>query len=155
MSRRSLSRPMNLALSNDLIRKGSKVLDFGCGKQSDVELLNASGITATGFDPYFLPNEAAIQQTEIVALIYVLNVIESQSEREQVLQFCYGLATRALLVSVYPKNKMPSSTPVEVITSIGTFQRYYTPPEWHQWMQKALGCVSVVYPEPGIAFIYK
>ncbi len=152
IGRSSLSRPMNLAVTKGLIREDSHVLDFGCGRQGDVERLNASGIHARGFDPHYKPDTTAIQPTDVVSLIYVLNVIEDSSEREEVLQFCHQLAIRALVVSVQPKRK---TDPVEVITSIGTFQRYYTPPEWHQWMQKTLGCISVVYPEPGVAFVYK
>lgn len=153
ISRGTLSKPVQLARMRSLIHLDSEVLDIGCGKGDDVERLNSLGrIQARGFDPYYFPDTSVLYPAEIVCLIYVLNVIEDPEERAEVLRFAWSLTNRALIVAV--RSRQTVDVP-EVVTRIGTFQKYYTRPEWHQWMHSVLGDVTTVHLEQTIAFVYK
>lgn len=106
LSRRSLSMPMRLALEHGIIKPELKLLDFGSGKNycNDIQHLKELRIVAIGFDPYWnrQPNFnyelGKLQPTDIVSCIYVINVIESEKERVEVLQYCWQLTTRSLIV---------------------------------------------------------
>jgi DNA phosphorothioation-associated putative methyltransferase len=152
--RTRFSHPMRIALEQLLIRTDSQVLDFGCGRGGDVQRLNSIGsIKANGFDPYYAPSTSLIRDTEIVSLIYVLNIIENEQERAEVLRYCWDLTARAMIVAVRPR---ASDDLPEAITSIGTFQKYYTPPDLHQYLVQTLGeKVSISYPAPCVAFFWK
>jgi DNA phosphorothioation-associated putative methyltransferase len=153
IGRTKLSHPMHLALKQSLIRTNSQILDFGCGRGGDIQRLNCIGdIRANGFDPYYAPSTNFVKPTEIVSLIYVLNVIEDEQERADVLKYCWGLTERLMIVAVRPRT--PRESP-EVITSTGTFQKYFSPPELHSYLVQVLGEVSASYPEPCIAFLWR
>jgi len=152
ISRPTLSSPMQEALSESVIYPDSKVLDFGCGRHLDVNRLNKiQKIDAKGFDPYYYPDDSVVVPTEVVSLIYVLNVIEDAKEREEVLKFCWSITLRVLIVAVrttYGKGE-------EVITKTGTFQKYFQQAEFASWITQQLGENIVEYPKNGIAFIFK
>src|SRR5947207_1773642 len=85
MHRRGLSRPVAGALSDGLLDEDSQFFDYGCGRGTDVQLLSAAGITASGWDPTHRPT-VPLREADVVNLGYVVNVIEDPDERVEVLQ---------------------------------------------------------------------
>jgi len=75
------------------------LLDFGCGRGSDIEIATELGARCWGWDPYFAPGGSK-DPADIVNLGFVLNVIESVHERQQVLRDAFALATSVLVVAV-------------------------------------------------------
>jgi hypothetical protein len=98
MKRYALSRPLALAMSHCIISPSRKVLDYGCGRGTDIRLLQKAGIPASGWDPHFRPDDP-LQPTDCVNLDYVLNVIEDPAERAATLHNAFQLAEKVLIVS--------------------------------------------------------
>jgi hypothetical protein len=82
-TRNKLSAPMQYLLDNELIlSKGNydnMILDYGCGKGSD-----ADALLIDSYDPYYAPTYPTAKY-DIITCNYVLNVIESTTERSNVL----------------------------------------------------------------------
>ncbi|ORB77282.1 hypothetical protein BST46_25370, partial [Mycobacterium timonense] len=55
IGRGDLSMPVRQALIDDVVRPGSSVLDYGCGRGQDTVRLRKMGVAADGWDPYFAP----------------------------------------------------------------------------------------------------
>lgn len=147
---------MRLALERGVISRYEEVLDFGSGKGFDVSHLAQMGIPCTGFDPYYNYCPQVVRPYPVVACNYVLNVIESDSERAEVLRYIWSLTERSLIVAI---RTSPKKSKGEVFggqwTSIGTYQYFYTQTEWIAYVATILGVVRVQYPAPGIAFIHR
>jgi len=79
ISRRTLSAPMRHLNSLALIPQTSKSLDYGCGRGYDADALGMDK-----FDPHYFP-QPTNPWYDVVTCNYVLNVIESEDERRQVL----------------------------------------------------------------------
>jgi DNA phosphorothioation-associated putative methyltransferase len=149
------SRPVSLALAHRLVGPDSSFFDYGCGLGEDVRLLQASGIHAQGWDPYYLP-DAPVQAADCVNLGYVLNVIEDQEEREQTLRSAYDLARKVLVVSVRVDQSLNSGTNFSdgLVTNSGSFQKIYTQGEFRQYLQTVLGRKPYMAGF-GIAYVFK
>ena len=128
MTRTKLSKPARLALEQGLIQAGDKLLDYGCGKGSDVASLVQKGIDAVGFDPYFFPTTDRSGIWDVVMLNYVLNVIEDIEERGQTLKRVWDLCNGILLVAVRTdKEKVKGEVFGDgVRTKRGTFQKLFS-----------------------------
>lgn len=141
LHRTAPSRPVLLATDHELIRPADTVLDFGCGHGADVRFLRASGYTVQGYDPVHGPFETP-KPAEVVNLFFVVNVIESPSERVEVLRQCWALARRVLIVAARLENELPSgdAVPYEdgLSTGIGTFQKFYSHAELGAWVASTL-----------------
>src|SRR4051794_10996795 len=85
MSRRMLSRPLQLAFNDGLLDGQVRLFDFGCGRGDDVRALVRLGLEASGWDPAHHPYSPRTQ-AQVVNLGYVVNVIEDPSERAAVLR---------------------------------------------------------------------
>jgi hypothetical protein len=96
LSRYGLSAPVQ-TLARFGFLDGSKALfDYGCGRGDDVRGLRENGIEASGWDPYFAPEEAK-HSAPLVNLGFVINVIEDRAERLEALQGAYALAEESYL----------------------------------------------------------
>lgn len=62
------------------VNPGSDLLDWGCGKQTDVKFYNEFGFRAMGYDPHYQPT-LPHQSFDVLTCAYVLNVLP-QAERE-------------------------------------------------------------------------
>ena len=69
-----------------IINKSSLILDYGCGKGSDVAYLKSKGFDVDGYDPYYSDIDLSGKNSyyDVVICNYVLNVLDASME-EQVL----------------------------------------------------------------------
>jgi len=144
---RKISFPMRRALETGIITPETGVLDFGCGRNNDVESLKERGIAAVGFDPYWENRPDLLQPTDVVSCIYVLNTIERDWEVPEVVQYCWELTRKSLILGVRTGDDH------EERTGIGTYQYYWKPKSWRRFVQE-LG-FDAEFPEPGIAVIHR
>ena len=131
------------------------VFDYGCGKGSDIELLKNINVTATGWDPYFYSDHTQ-SEADIVNLGYVINVIEDKKERDQALISAFKLSHKLLVVSAMLESHMSNAAKQYrdgIITSRGTFQKYFTQDNLRHYIENTLN-VSAVAIKPGIFYIF-
>jgi DNA phosphorothioation-associated putative methyltransferase len=130
------------------------VLDYGCGRGDDVSALAAAGIDVVGWDPHFAP-EAPLIESDVVNLGFVLNVIETASERAEALKSAYNLTRRVLSVAVMLNGSGAGSSHADgVLTKRQTFQRYYTQTDLRDYVSQVLGRDPVTIA-PGIMFVFR
>src|SRR5262245_1446885 len=98
LSRGALSKPIRYAIADGLLTPGATVLDYGCGRGSDVARLRALGHECLGWDPHLAP-DGPLQISQVVNLGYVVNVIESQTERAEALTRAWSLTSGVLIVT--------------------------------------------------------
>ncbi|WP_170427224.1 DNA phosphorothioation-associated putative methyltransferase [Ruegeria arenilitoris] len=156
--RSAVSAPVYLLQSGGVITDHTTVLDYGCGQGHDVEALKNAGISAKGWDPHFSPDPSNLEEADVVNLGFVLNVIEDRAERIAALEQAFSYARQCLSVSVMliGKGDLSNSRPYKdgFITSRNTFQKYYTQPEFREFLCEVLGTEAVA-AGPGIFFIFK
>jgi DNA phosphorothioation-associated putative methyltransferase len=154
--RKKLSSPMQLLLKHGYLNGDYSVFDFGCGRGGDVSILTEHGLDASGWDPYFAPDEPR-QSASIVNLGFVLNVIEDVNEREATLREAFSLARDLLVVSVMlqgdDKTKHQNSFSDGHLTSRKTFQKYFSQNDMRNYL------INVLDKEPvavgaGVFFVF-
>lgn len=83
IARRKLSSPMRHLLNRGLILADEhRILDYGCGRGSDVEILREWGHDVDGWDPHWAPGAVEAGAYDIVTCHFVLNVIDPARERD-------------------------------------------------------------------------
>jgi DNA phosphorothioation-associated putative methyltransferase len=157
MSRTALSRPLSTAIADNLVKPGTSLFDYGCGRGDDLRCLQALGYDADGWDPKHRP-DAGHRHADVVNLGYVVNVIEDQSERLEVIQRAWNL-TRQLLVISARLNwdaRDLSGRPLGdgQITSRGTFQKFYEQAELAAWIERALD-IQPHAAAPGVFYVFR
>ncbi len=154
ISRSRLSAPMQSLARWGYFDGSLTVLDYGCGRGDDVSALAGGGIDVIGWDPHFAP-EASLIERDVVNLGFVLNVIESATERAEALTSAYRLARRVLSVAVMLNGSGAGSSHADgVLTKRQTFQRYYTQAELRDYVAQVLGRDPVTIA-PGIVFVFR
>ncbi|WP_033288302.1 DNA phosphorothioation-associated putative methyltransferase [Amycolatopsis jejuensis] len=155
--RTKLSRPLACAVADKIVTTESTVFDYGCGRGTDLAHLNQLGITSAGWDPAHRPHEAR-QPAQVVNLGYVLNVIEHPDERVRTLHAAWELARDALIVSARMTwdarglRGRPSGD--GVLTSTGTFQKFFDQHELRTLVQDALNAPTL-NAAPGIIYVFR
>ena len=157
LERQGLSAPIRSLLRFGLIDERASVFDYGCGRGSDVEGLNAAGIDAKGWDPHFAPDTPKVM-ADVVNLGFVLNVIEDPAERVEALRDAFSLARTCLAVAVITGTsaRLHLSRPYEdgFVTSRGTFQKLYRTDELRELLETVLQ--REAFPVgPGVFFVFK
>lgn len=149
------SKPVALALSHGIIVPGVSVFDYGCGRGEDLKYLQAVGIDADGWDPHFR-SDAGLKMADVVNLGYVLNVIEDPSERDKTLLSAFELTRRALVVSVRVDNALENGIEFSdgLLTSRGSFQKFYKQSEFREYLERTLGKRPHMVAL-GVAYIFK
>ena len=78
ISRKTASAPLRRVLPS--ISKGSKILDYGCGKGADALYLSKIGHDVDSYDPYWNPIDLSGNESsyDFVLCTYVLNVLPEE-----------------------------------------------------------------------------
>lgn len=157
IERTSYSRPVQLALKDELIKTDSTFLDYGCGRGGDLTRLTALGIDCVGWDPVYRP-DGARRPSGVVNLGYVVNVIEDACERADVLRSAWSLAQSVLIVSARLEvESRPSEAAAHTdgyMTRLGTFQKLYQQHELREWIDGILAVASVP-AGPGVFYVFR
>jgi DNA phosphorothioation-associated putative methyltransferase len=157
INRPSLSRPVSLAMADGLIASGRTVFDYGCGRGGDVERLEQLGVSATGWDPAFFADRPLLP-ADVVNLGYIVNVIEAPAERLRALTQAWELARDLLIVSARmeweARALYGAACGDGVVTTRGTFQKFFTHEELRDWIDASLGVRSVA-AAPGIFYVFR
>jgi DNA phosphorothioation-associated putative methyltransferase len=157
MHRTDLSRPLSVAIADGVIEAADTVFDYGCGRGSDVNRLRELGIEASGWDPVHAPNNSK-HPASVVNLGYVVNVIESSKERDATLADAWRLTSRLLIISarldwdINPSQAIPCGD--GLITSRGTFQKFFSQDELREWIQATLQ-VEADAAAPGVFYVFR
>ncbi len=157
LKRNRLSVPVQLLYTHEILDSEKTFFDYGCGHGDDVRKLAELGIDSSGWDPHFLPKEPKVR-ANIVNLGYVVNVIEDPLEREQVIADAFKYATDVLVVSALvgtpSYSKLVQSYKDGVITSTGTFQRYFQQHELADLIERSVNVVPIAVAR-GVLFVFK
>ncbi|MER2514690.1 MAG: DNA phosphorothioation-associated putative methyltransferase [Nitrosomonas ureae] len=154
--RYGFSAPIQMLARFGFLDGSRSVFDYGCGRGDDLRGLQENGIRALGWDPHFAP-ENQKKLSNIVNLGFVINVIEDINKRIEALQGAYSLAQELLVVSVMLTNQYAvKGKPLYdgILTTRGTFQKFYTPNELKIFIEQNLHEESIPIA-PGIFFVFK
>ena len=138
--RTALSAPMQLAIRHGLLTPDYSFFDYGCGRGADVQGLTELGYAALGWDPHYRPEQELVP-SDVVNLGFVINVIEDYDERVAALQRAFLLSKKCLIVSAMLAGNAPrvaKSFRDGVVSSRGTFQKYYEQAELAHFIEAAL-----------------
>jgi DNA phosphorothioation-associated putative methyltransferase len=157
ITRTELSRPVKLAFADGLLSQDRGFFDYGCGLGDDLRFLSAIGIHAEGWDPFHRP-AAPLRRSCVVNLGYVINVIENPRERQEALRRAWELAEQVLIVGARLTNdaRFLSGSQYEdgLLTSRGTFQKFFDQLELRNWIDHTLGVASVP-ASPGVFYVFR
>ncbi|MCW3817844.1 DNA phosphorothioation-associated putative methyltransferase [Micromonospora sp. DR5-3] len=157
MVRTDLSKPVSLAIADEILKPSSSFFDYGCGRGGDLQRLTAMGYEARGWDPAHRP-DAKIRPADVVNLGYVVNVIEDPAERLEALRSAWALTGEVLIVSARPdweaRSVLGRPHGDGIITSKGTFQKFFAQEELRAWLDSGLSVRSVA-AAPGIFYVFR
>lgn len=157
ISRSQLSGPMQALARGGFLDGDRSVLDYGCGRGDDVNVLQAACIEAHGWDPHYAP-DAPLQAADVVNLGFVINVIEEPAERERALAAAFDLTRQVLAVGVMTvgRNDVCGMTPYRdgYLTARRTFQKYYTQREAQDLITRVTG-EEAIPVAPGIFMAFR
>ena len=157
IKRQSYSLPVKCMLRDGLLNESVTYFDYGCGHGQDLQLLAASGISGNGWDPVHRPDTKRTN-SEIVNLGYVINVIEDVNERRDVVLKAWNLCERVLTVTAQVEFAAPDKVQQRlgdgVLTSWGTFQKYYNQFELREYLESILE-TDAISAAPGVFYIFK
>jgi DNA phosphorothioation-associated putative methyltransferase len=156
LARYQLSQPVQLLVRHGVLSASTSFFDYGCGRGDDIETLNSGGISASGWDPHYSP-ENFKTEADIVNIGFVLNVIEDLDERREALLGAWKLTKKVLSVSVMT----PSSAAIEnakpykdgFLTSRNTFQKYFTQEQLRDFISSISGSDPIAVAS-GIFFVF-
>ena len=158
--RYGFSAPIQALARHGFLDGRLALFDYGCGRGDDVRGLQAIGIQAAGWDPYYAPDNP-IRSAPIVNLGFVINVIEDREERLEALTRAWSLTETLLVVSVMLANQSSAQRASGVdgfgdglMTRRGTFQRYFTQAEIRAWLAHALD-EEPIPVAPGVLYCFR
>ena len=153
--RSALSRPVGLALEHGLIHQNLTFFDYGCGRGDDLLRLYRMGISVSGWDPAFFPEEERTM-ADVVNLGYVVNVIEDPADRVVVLAAAWKLTRKVLIVSARLDWTVAAVDFQSdgIVTGKRTFQKFFTQEELRQWIERVVGSRPVA-AAPGIFYVFR
>ncbi|GBF82946.1 DNA phosphorothioation-associated putative methyltransferase [Aphanothece sacrum] len=144
--RKSLSRPVRLALESELFTPQTDFFDYGCGYGGDIERIREAGYKSSGWDPYYR-RDSPLNSADIVNLGYIINVIEDLSERREALIKAWSLTRRVLIVAaqvlIDDRDRGVVAYGDGIITSRNTFQKYYEQEELKYYIDQVLEVDSI------------
>ena len=144
-------------LRDRLIDQSVTVFDYGCGRGEDLELLSAERIAVNGWDPAYRPTAEKIA-ADVVNLGYVLNVIEDPNERAATLRTAWDLCRQLLIASAQVLVAGRGKDPIEfgdgVLTSRGTFQKFFDQGELKSYLEQQLE-TEAIPAAVGVFYLFK
>lgn len=154
LARSAISAPVQLLLRHGLLAPGRSFFDYGCGRGDDIAAMSAEGFIASGWDPHYAPGRER-NSADVVNVGFVINVIEDPAERVEVLQRAYELTRGVMAVAVmlYGQESQGRQFGDGVVTSRGTFQKYFNQAELKDFLEYVLH-QEVFLVGPGIAFVF-
>ncbi len=157
IDRNKLSSPIQSLFRHNYLRGTYSLFDYGCGKGDDINILANHQIEVKGFDPVYFPHNQ-IRNADIVNLGFVINVIENQKERKQILREAYSLSNKLLVVSVMLGGeaivKKYKKYGDGIITARNTFQKYYSQSEIRSYIEDNLKTDAIAVG-PGLFYVFK
>ena len=157
IKRQSFSLPVKCMLRDGLLDAERTFFDYGCGHGQDLAMLSEMSIETAGWDPVHRPNGER-QAADVVNLGYVINVIEDPQERQEVLRKAWNLCNRVLTVAAQVEFAAPDKVQAihgdGILTSRGTFQKYYNQYELRDLLQTVLE-TDALSAAPGVFYIFK
>lgn len=155
ISRTKLSKPMTMFENTGLLL--GRVLDYGCGKGKDVELLGIEG-----YDPYFFP-EKPIGKFDTVTMNYVINTISDHRGRMDAIRGAWSyvdiggmlIVTSRTTTEIYNNAKRSDWVEQEgrgYITSKGTFQIGFENSDLESFLENLIDGLVAVSPVHTNAF---
>ena len=133
------------------------VLDYGCGRGSDVAGLRQDGFSCSGWDPQYAP-DTSLESADVVNLGYVVNVIESDAERRDALTRAWSLTSRVLIVTTRLKfeelGQALQPFADGYLTTRGTLQKFYDHSQLRQWIIETLE-TDPVAAAPGVFYVFR
>ena len=157
MRRWALSRPVALALEDGLLSTKTTFFDYGCGRGGDLLRLHKMGVSVSGWDPAFFPDEERTP-ADVVNLGYVVNVIEDPEERAVALCAAWALAQKLLIVSArleWEARTVAGDFQGDgIVTRKRTFQKFFAQDELRDWIHSAVGR-SCVAAAPGVFYVFR
>lgn len=155
--RASFSRPVGCVLRDGLLEPPDTLFDYGCGHGQDLALLGELGVACSGWDPVHRPSTQKIP-ADVVNLGYVINVIEDPRERTETLRRAWQMSRRLLVVAAQTEYAAPAKgfTAFKdgVLTSRGTFQKYYSQVELRTYLEESLDAVAIP-AAPGVFYLFR
>ena len=156
LNRYGFSAPVQSLARHGFLDGRYRLFDYGCGRGDDVRGLRENNLTASGWDPYFAPDEP-VESADLVNLGFVINVIEDFDERLEALTRAWSLAGTLLVVSVMLANQNDARGERfrdGVRTRRGTFQKYYTQAEIKAFLESALD-EEPIPVAPGVHYVFR
>lgn len=155
IARTNLSAPVQLLIKHGLLDEEFSFFDYGCGRGSDVEVLNTNGINAKGWDPHYAKDNPK-SHAKVVNLGFVVNVIEDPAERVDAIQGAFSLCEGVMSVGVMLYSGDAPGRPYAdgFLTSRNTFQKYFSQNEFKDYLEQVLQR-EVFLVGPGVAFVFK
>ena len=157
MARAALSRPLAVAMADELIGASATIFDYGCGRGDDIRNLRSLGYEVGGWDPGHRP-DGELLEADVVNLGYVVNVIERHAERAQALTSAWALTRGVLIVSARltwdARDLAGRPLGDGLVTRTGTFQKFYEQSELAAWIQQVLG-VPPLAAAPGVFYVFR
>lgn len=155
--RRELSKPVKTLLTYGLLRKDRTVFDYGCGLGGDAAGLSELGYEVFAWDPYHRPNGEK-EKAPVVNLGFVLNVIEDPAERVEVLLDAWDHTEDILVVTTlvvggeqYRSVRLLGDG---IMTSTGTFQKYFEQGELQSLIEEVLGTEALPVAS-GVFYVFR
>lgn len=151
------SRPVKCLLRDSLLGPAVSLFDYGCGRGEDLALLAADGIPCAGWDPAYRTN-AEVREADVVNLGYVINVIESLTERAATVQRAWALCRKLLVVSAQVslsgRGKAPVAFGDGVLTTRGTFQKFFDQNELKAFLEASVRAEAIP-ADLGVFYLFK
>jgi DNA phosphorothioation-associated putative methyltransferase len=144
-------------VADGILTPDRSFFDFGCGRGGDVRQLANQGFQAHGWDPVHR-SDGHLVDSDVVNIGYVVNVIESASERIEAIMQAWSLSRSALIVAARPEweafEVKGSPKGDGIITSTGTFQKFFGQEELQDLIRVATG-VEPIAAAPGIFYAFR
>lgn len=132
IKRRSLSAPVDWLVRHQYLRSGqSKILDYGCGYGSDVQILKDwnEGYPVQGYDPYHKNADMTKGfpynlNYDVVLCTYVLNVVDEQEQIDIIRKMWQHLRENGQLYISVRRDVAPGTTVFKHIDGTWHLQRF-------------------------------